>query len=62
MVRVVVNNGQYKVTIPKDIAELRGWGKGTKLAFILDEKGNVVLREIIGKVKIKENTFDGGRT
>jgi bifunctional DNA-binding transcriptional regulator/antitoxin component of YhaV-PrlF toxin-antitoxin module len=47
MVRVVVNNGQYKVTIPKDLAEMHGWGKGTKLVFIQDEKGNVILREII---------------
>lgn len=47
MVRVVVNNGQYKITIPKDIAESRGWSKGTKLLLIEDDKGNIILREIV---------------
>jgi bifunctional DNA-binding transcriptional regulator/antitoxin component of YhaV-PrlF toxin-antitoxin module len=47
MVRVVVNNGQYKVTIPKDLAESKGWGKGTKLLIIEDDKGNIMLKEII---------------
>ena len=49
MVKVVVNNGQYKITIPKDLAESRGWGKDTKLRFIEDADGNIILKEM-GKV------------
>lgn len=46
MVNVVVNNGQYKITIPKDIAEEKGWGSKTKLRFIEDTSGNILLKEI----------------
>ena len=46
MVKVVVNNGQYKITIPKDLAESRGWTKETKLRFIEDPDGNIILKEI----------------
>mgnify|MGYP001490374650 CR=1 FL=1 len=46
MVKVVVNNGQYKITIPKDIALVKGWGKNTRLLVTLDNDGNVVLKEL----------------
>jgi bifunctional DNA-binding transcriptional regulator/antitoxin component of YhaV-PrlF toxin-antitoxin module len=46
MVKVVVNNGQYKITIPKDLAEEKGWNSKTKLRFVEDADGNVILREI----------------
>ncbi len=46
MVKVVINNGQYKITIPKDIAESKGWGKKTKLLFVEDVNGNIILKEI----------------
>lgn len=46
MVKVVVNNGQYKITIPKDIAEERGWNSKTKLKYIEDTEGNLILKEI----------------
>jgi len=46
MVKVVVNNGQYKITIPKDMAESRGWKKGTKLRFIEDQDGNIIIKEM----------------
>jgi bifunctional DNA-binding transcriptional regulator/antitoxin component of YhaV-PrlF toxin-antitoxin module len=46
MVKVVINNGQYKLTIPKDLALAKGWKKGTKLRFVEDEEGNVSLKEI----------------
>ena len=44
--KVVVNNGQYKITIPKDLAEDRGWKKGTKLRFVEDKDGNIILKEV----------------
>lgn len=43
MVKVVVNNGQYKITIPKDLAEAKGWEAGTKIRFVEDKEGNVFL-------------------
>ena len=46
MVKVVVNNGQYKITIPKDLAIEKGWNSKTKLRFIEDAEGNIILREI----------------
>lgn len=44
--RVVAYKGQYRVTIPKDLAEAKGWKPGTKLRFVEDVKGNVILKEI----------------
>lgn len=49
MVKVVVNNGQYKITIPKDLAEEKGWSSKTKLRFIEDLNGNIILKEINSK-------------
>ncbi|MDI6917594.1 MAG: hypothetical protein QMC80_07335 [Thermoplasmatales archaeon] len=37
--------GQFWVTIPKQIAEFKQWGKGTELEVLEHEKGSVVLRE-----------------
>jgi AbrB family looped-hinge helix DNA binding protein len=44
--KVVVNNGQYKITIPKELAEERGWRAGTKIRFVEDVDGNVILRVV----------------
>ena len=49
MVKVVVNNGQYKITIPKDIALAKGWTSKTQLRFVEDMEGNIILREIVLK-------------
>ena len=49
MVKVVVNNGQYKITIPKDIAEAKGWNSDTSLMVIMNSEGDIVLKEIPGK-------------
>ena len=38
--RLVVNNGQYKITIPKELAESKGWKAGTILRFVEDIDGN----------------------
>jgi bifunctional DNA-binding transcriptional regulator/antitoxin component of YhaV-PrlF toxin-antitoxin module len=46
MVKVVVNNGQYKITIPKELAEAKGWASKTRLRFVEDSEGNVILKEI----------------
>jgi|TARA_Y100000310_G_C20692683_1_gene823375 bifunctional DNA-binding transcriptional regulator/antitoxin component of YhaV-PrlF toxin-antitoxin module len=49
MVKVVVNNGQYKITIPREIALAKGWTKNTRVLVSMDESGNVVLRELSKK-------------
>lgn len=46
MVRIVDNNGQYKLTLPKEIALAKGWKSGTILRFIEDETGNILLKEL----------------
>jgi len=47
MVKVIVNNGQYKLTIPKDLALAKGWGPGTVLRFIEAPNGDIILRELV---------------
>ena len=44
--KVVGYKGQYRVTIPKDLAEAKGWKPGTKLRFVEDIDGNVILKEV----------------
>jgi len=46
LVKVVVNNGQYKITIPKDIAEAKDWNSNTKLMVIMNADGDLILKEI----------------
>tara|TARA_Y100000310_G_scaffold307616_1_gene349888 strand:- start:714 stop:863 length:150 start_codon:yes stop_codon:yes gene_type:complete len=46
MVKVVVNNKQYKITIPKDLAEAKRWTNNTKLRFIETVEGTVIIKEI----------------
>ena len=46
MVKVVVNNGQYKITIPKELALEKGWNQKTRLKFFEDSEGNIVLKEV----------------
>jgi bifunctional DNA-binding transcriptional regulator/antitoxin component of YhaV-PrlF toxin-antitoxin module len=44
--KVVLNRGQYKITIPKELAEEKGWGPGTKVRFVEDLEGNIFLKVI----------------
>ena len=46
MVKVVVNKGQYKITIPKELALAKGWDKSTILRFIETPNGDIILREV----------------
>ncbi len=46
MVKIVNNRGQYKITIPKEIVEVKGWDENTKVRFVEDLDGNIVLKEI----------------
>ena len=44
--RIVVSNKQFRITLPKDLVEEKGWKAGTKLRFIEDLEGNVYLKKI----------------
>ena len=44
--KVIVNYGQYRITIPKELAESKGWKAGTILRFVEDLDGNVSLKEV----------------
>ena len=46
MVKVVVNNGQYKITVPKELALAKGWNSKTILRFVEDNEGNIMLKEV----------------
>ncbi|MBI3036432.1 AbrB/MazE/SpoVT family DNA-binding domain-containing protein [Candidatus Woesearchaeota archaeon] len=46
MVKVVAFKGQYRITIPKELAEFKGWKPGMRLRFVELPDGTVVLKEI----------------
>ncbi len=46
MVKIVNNNGQYKVTLPKDLVEAKGWSSKTKIRFVEDTEGNIIIKPI----------------
>jgi len=46
MVKLVNNNGQYKLTVPKDLVLDRKWNAKTKIRFVEDENGRVYLKEV----------------
>jgi bifunctional DNA-binding transcriptional regulator/antitoxin component of YhaV-PrlF toxin-antitoxin module len=44
--KIVVYNKQYRITIPKELVESKGWSSKTKIRFVEDIEGNVYLKEI----------------
>jgi bifunctional DNA-binding transcriptional regulator/antitoxin component of YhaV-PrlF toxin-antitoxin module len=38
-------NKQFKITLPKQLAMAKGWKKGDKILFELNEKGEIVIRK-----------------
>jgi hypothetical protein len=46
MVKVIINNGQFKLTIPKDLALSKKWTSKTKLRFIEAPDGTIMLKEM----------------
>jgi len=40
------NKGQYKLTIPKDLAKVKGWKQGTELAVVMNHEGDLIIKEI----------------
>jgi hypothetical protein len=46
VVKIVNNGGQFKITLPKEIVLAKGWSSETRLRFIEDLEGNIILRPI----------------
>ena len=40
------NNGQFRLTIPKDLVLAKGWDQGTELVIAIDAIGNLIIQEI----------------
>ncbi len=40
------NKGQYKLTIPKDLAKVKGWKQGTELVIVMNQEGDLIIKEI----------------
>jgi len=49
--KIVLNNRQFRVTLPKELAISKGWTKGHILMFIEDKDGTIYLKEIKNEVK-----------
>ncbi|MBW2997198.1 hypothetical protein KY349_02550 [Candidatus Woesearchaeota archaeon] len=45
------NNGQFRLTIPKDLVSAKGWDQGTDLVIAIDTEGNLIIQEIERKKK-----------
>ncbi len=39
------NNRQYIITIPKGLVMAKGWKQGDALEFIIDNKGDILIRK-----------------
>ena len=46
MVKIVEYNGQYRITLPKELVEERKWKPGTKIRFVEDINGNIFIKEV----------------
>ena len=46
MVNIQNNSGQYRITLPKDLARLKNWKKGTEVILVQDSSGSVIIKEI----------------
>ena len=49
MPTIVEFNNQFRITLPKDLVEDKGWKAGTKLRFVEDMQGNIFIKEIKSK-------------
>ena len=45
------NNGQFRITIPKNIVLLKKWRHGTQIIALIKENEDLVLKEIFEKEK-----------
>jgi carbohydrate-selective porin OprB len=43
------NKGQFKLTIPRDLVKIKGWKQGTEVIIVMNETGDLIIKEIGGK-------------
>lgn len=55
MVKVVAYNSQYRITIPKDLVEAKGWTPGTRLRFVELPDGSIILKAHVDAKKEEAN-------
>ena len=54
IINAVLDSGADALTIPKELAEAKGWNKNTRLRFVEDLEGNIYLKEFAeGKMEKK---------
>ena len=46
MVSISAYGRQHRITIPLELVRMRGWRKGTRLRFVEDVQGNILLKEV----------------
>jgi AbrB family looped-hinge helix DNA binding protein len=51
LVKVVGHKGQYRITIPKELAEEKNWEPGTVLRFLEAPDGTIILKEVVNEKK-----------
>ncbi len=44
--KIIENNGQYKITLPKDLVLDKGWKAGDEIRFVEDTEGRIFLKVI----------------
>ncbi len=45
------NQKQFIITIPKSIVDAKEWKKGDRIEFLIDEKGNILIKKIGWKIE-----------
>ena len=40
------NKKQFIITVPKGLVLAKGWKQGDKLEFVIDNKGEIIIRKI----------------
>ncbi len=58
MVKVVAYKEQYRITIPKELAEAKNWKPGTRLRFVEAPDGTIILKEV---EEVNDSKKDGKR-
>jgi bifunctional DNA-binding transcriptional regulator/antitoxin component of YhaV-PrlF toxin-antitoxin module len=39
------NKKQFMITLPQTLVKAKGWDKGDKIEFLLDDKGQIILKK-----------------
>lgn len=50
--KLVLKQGSYRVTIPKEIVKLLGWEDGNEIGFQLNKQGELTMKKVGDKCKL----------